>query len=202
LYAEDLAELCNLDGASLRRALEKRPKGSKAAVALLPDIETVQWHHAREEFVGMELRGETPKVKGAIVGSERGKRVWCIWTRMWSAERKDNTFHLLRLVIEDGGWEDTAASHPNSSSVDYSHDAAIAALMTFAQQEAHEWDMEQVQIWNPSLVTVRAAQRLDPKAKVVDRDVESIASLQWFPDHDGPMADKVDWIANEKYGWC
>ncbi|KAF2034945.1 hypothetical protein EK21DRAFT_55330 [Setomelanomma holmii] len=202
LYAEDLAELCELDVASVRQVLERRPKGSKAAVALLPNIETIRWHHAREEFVGMELRDKAPKVKGAIVGSEKGKRVWCAWTRMWSAERKDNTFHILRLVIEDGGWEDTASSHPNSNAVDYSHDAAIAALLSLAQREAQQWEMEQVQVWNPSSVTVRAAQKLDPKAKVIDRDAESIASLQWFPEHDGPMADKIDWIANEKYGWC
>ncbi|KAH7095874.1 hypothetical protein FB567DRAFT_42359 [Paraphoma chrysanthemicola] len=202
LYAEDLAELCAFDVASLRQSLERRPKGSKAAVALLPDIDTIRWHHAREEFVGTELRGDRPKVKGAIVGSEKGKRVWCIWTRMWSAERKDNTFHLLRLVIENGGWEDTAISHPNGQSEDHSHDAAIAAIMVFAQREAQDWGMAQVQIWNPSSVTVRAAQRLDPKARVIDRDEESIASLQWFPEHNGPMADEIDWVANEKYAWC
>jgi hypothetical protein len=189
----------------VKRSLELRPQG-KTAVAILPDIDTIQWHHAREDFVGMELHGKVPKVKGAIVDSEKGKRVWCYWTRMWynnnPAEAKGNTLHILRLVMEDGGWESTAASHVNEDAVDHSHDAAIAALLAMAQREAEEWKMEHMEIWNPASATVTAAQRLEPSARVVNRDEESIASLQWFPEHDGPMAEKIDWISNEKYAWC
>jgi hypothetical protein len=180
----------------VRQSLESRSKGSNTAVALLPDVETIQWHHAREDFVGMELHGTTPKVKGAIVGSEKGKRVWCYWTRMWynndPAEAKGNQLHILRLVVEDGSQNEQSTGH----------DAAIAALMAMAQREAEEWKMEHVEIWNPTAATVTAAQRLDSSAKVIDRDEESIASLQWYPDHDGTMAERIDWIGNEKYGWC
>jgi hypothetical protein len=192
--------------AAVKRSLESRPKGSKVAVALLPNIETIRWHHAREDFVGTELHGKTPKVKGAIVGSEKGKRIYCFWTRMWynnnPAEAKGNTLHILRLVREDGSWVDTAASRKDGGSSDPSYEASIAALMAAAQREAEEWKMEHVEIWNPSSHTVKAAQRLQPSAKVVDRDEESIASLQWFPQHDGPVAEKIDWISNEKYAWC
>ena len=69
--------LCKIDVAAIRQGLESRPKDSKTAVALLPDLETIQWQHARENFVGQELHGEVPKIKGAIVGEEKGKRVWC-----------------------------------------------------------------------------------------------------------------------------
>lgn len=196
LYAEDLKELCEVDIALLKPSLLSRPKGSKTAVALLPDLETIQWHHAREDFVWTELGGKTPKVKGAIVGTEKGKRVWCYWSRKWynqnPAEAKGNTLNILRLVIED--------AHENS--VNHSHDTAIAALLAMAQREAEEWKMEYVEMWAPTAATLAAAQRLDPSVKVVDRDDESIASLKWFPEHDGPVADKIDWIANEKYGWC
>jgi len=179
----------------VRHSLESRSKGSNAAVALLPDVETIQWHHAREDFVGTELHGTTPKVKGAIVGSEKGSRVWCYWTRMWynndPAASKGNTLHILRLVVEDGASEQSTG-----------HEAAITALMAAAQHEAEEWKMEHVEIWNPTSATVGAAQRLDASAKVVHRDAESIASLQWYPEHDGPMAEKINWVGNEKYGWC
>jgi hypothetical protein len=40
---------------------------------------------------------------------------------------------------------------------------------------------------------------------VVDREFESIASLRWYgeiPQKGGRVADYVDWIVNEKYGWC
>jgi hypothetical protein len=205
LYAEDLEELCKIDVASVRRSLGSRPKGSNTAVALIPNIETIQWHHAREEFVGNELHGKKPEIKGAVVGTEQGKRIWCYWTRMWynenPAEAKGNTLHILRLVIENDGWEGSSSSM-NGGSENHSHEAAIAALMAMAQQEAQKWKMENVEMWAPSPAALAAAKKLDPAAELVHRDAESIACLQWYPEHDGPVADKIDWIANEKYGWC
>jgi hypothetical protein len=144
----------------------------------------------------MELHGKMPQCKGAIVGSEQGKRVWCYWTRVWlngnASETKDNVLHVLRLVIED---EDQKG--PNSN-----YAAAISALLAMAQQEAEEWKLEHVELWNPSALAMAGAQRLDPDAKVTVRDVESVPSLQWHPAHDAPVADKIDWINNEKYAWC
>lgn len=191
LYEEDLEELCRADEKIIRKKLERTP-GSNIAVAILPDIQTIRWHHAREDFVGHELHGKAPKVKGAIIGTEEGKRIWCYWTRMWynsdPTQAKGNTLHILRLVVEDGREEDA--------------EDAIASLMALAQREAEEWKMEEVETWNPSPATVAAAQKLHPSAKVVDRDTESIASLRWYPPHTGNIAESIDWVANEKHGWC
>ncbi|KAL6706834.1 hypothetical protein ACN47E_005170 [Coniothyrium glycines] len=226
LYAEDLEELCAIDVAAVRRSLESRPKGSNTAVALVPDIDTIRWHHARENFVGNELHGKAPKIKGAIVGTEKGKRVWCYWTRMWynpnPAETKGNTLHILRVVVEEGSGQETTNGHTNGyingftnghtnghtngsakgTSNHHGHDSAISALLSMAQREAEEWKMEHVEMWTPSPTSLAAAQKLHPDARLVNRDTESIASLQWYPEHDGPVADKIDWVANEKYGWC
>jgi hypothetical protein len=209
LYAEDLAELCRIDEALVRKSLEARPKDSNTAVAFVPDIETIRWHHAREDFVGTELHGKTPKVKGAIVGTEEGKRVWCYWTRMWynqnPQDAKGNTLHILRVVVEDEGhssWEGSGMQHADGTSTDHGHDDAIAALLLIAQQQAEEWKMEAVEAWNPSSETLAAAQKLEAKAQVVQRDMESIASLKWYPAHEGRIAESIDWIGNEKYGWC
>jgi GNAT superfamily N-acetyltransferase len=190
LYADDLKDLCAVDERLIRRSLESRTRGSNIAVALVPDIETIRWHHAREEFVGNELHGKTPKIKGAIVGSEIGKRIWCYWTRMYynPHEAKGNTLHILRLVVEDEQQRDIAD--------------AFAALISMAQEEAQEWKMAEVEAWNPSAATVAAAQKLHPAAKVIDRDSESIASLRWYPEHEGKVADSIDWVGNEKFGWC
>ena len=82
---------------------------------------------------------------------------------------------------------------------------SIASLLRLAQREAAEWKMEGAEVWNPTVVTVEAVRMLQPKARVVDRESESIASLRWYgelPQKRGRLADFVDWIGNEKYGWC
>lgn len=211
LYEKDLEELCRVDEALVRKSLQSRPADSNTAVALIPDIESIRWHHAREEFVGKELHGKSPEVKGALIGTEKGNRIWCYWTRMWyngdPKESKGNTLHILRLVIESEGqssWEGSGTNHINgsSSSGGHKHDAEIASLLLMAQRQAQEWNLEEVEVWNPTSATVTAARKLDPNARVVNRDSESIASLNWFPPHEGRVAESIDWIGNEKYGWC
>lgn len=209
LLAEDLAELCEIDVKMVRESLETRPKGSNTAVALIPDIDVIRWHHAREDFVGIELHGKAPEIKGAMVGTEKGKRVWCYWTRMWynqnPRDNVGNTLHILRLVIEDeshSSWEGSGTKHTDAHSAAHSHGDAVAALLLTAQREAEEWKMEKVEAWNPSAEMLAGAKALEPSAKIVDRDMESIASLKWYPAHEGPVADTIDWIGNEKYGWC
>ncbi|KAJ4380568.1 hypothetical protein N0V86_003927 [Didymella sp. IMI 355093] len=198
LYEGDLPELCKVDEELIKQGLKSQPKNSKTAVALIPDLETVQWHHAREDFVGQEIHGKIPKIKGAIVGDKIGKRVWCYWTRVWYNENvsvvKGNTMHILRLVVEDDALGLRDASEGDS--------AAVAALLAFAQREAEDWKTEHVEIWSPSPSALAGAQILDKSAIVIDRDAESIASLLWYPEHEGAAADHVDWISNEKYGWC
>ncbi|KAJ4326078.1 hypothetical protein N0V94_000240 [Neodidymelliopsis sp. IMI 364377] len=200
LYAGELPELCKIDEELIKESLKSRAKSSKTAVALIPDIETAQWHHAREEFVGQEVHGRVPKIKGAIVGDEVGKRVWCYWTRVWYNEDpaviKGNTMHILRLVVE----EDVLGS--NKASEGEGHAAAIAALLALAQREAEEWKTEHVEVWSPSASVLAGARVLDKSAEVIERDSESIASLLWYPEHEGSAIDSIDWTSNEKYAWC
>ena len=205
LYAADLPKLCAVDEQLVRSSLQHAPK-DKTFVALIPDIATIKWHHAREEFVANELHGKVPDVKGAIVGTEPGKRVWCYFTRMFyngnPAESKDNTLHILRIVVEERGlftWERASADADLSAYI-----PAIAALFRAALEEAKKWNMEVVETWNPTDPTFEAAQVLCPSAEVVDRDAESIASLMWYGARrtSGPVAEEVDWLGNEKYGWC
>ncbi|KAI9713415.1 MAG: hypothetical protein M1820_000797 [Bogoriella megaspora] len=197
LFAGDLAELCAIDEQLIRAELN--PYALKPIVAILPDISTIQWHHAREEFVGKELLGSVPKVKGAIFGEE-GKRVWCYWTRMWynddPLQRKGNTLHVLRIAAEN-----VSAQSTEDLAV------ALAAVLRIAQHEAKSWRMEQVQIWNPAPFAIVAAKTLDPHAEIIHRETESITCLRWYGDGSDsdstiPATDQCDWIANEKYGWC
>ena len=203
LKSSDLAYLCEADEHSL---LSQISKSQKPAVALVPDLATVSWHHAREEFVAAELINRTPDIKGAMVTDVAGVQAWCIWTRVWSSpgDEHGNTMHILRLVVEENddssthdfkpATEDGIASVRSSPAVQ-----AVAALFAAAQKQAAEWDMRTVEFWNPNNVALAAARQLDADVKVQVREKESICSLRWYGKGDG---DDVEWVCNEKFGWC
>jgi hypothetical protein len=208
LFASDLPELCAIDEKLVRQSMKKAAlNGDKTMVAMLPNVQTMRWHHAREDFVGNELHGKVPDIKGAIVGEEPGKRVWCYWTRMWyneNPEKSDgNTLHLLRLVDEHTGivdWQMGSLKAEDMARVT----PAIAAILALAQREAAKWKMEGVEIWTPNAATVEAAKMLCPESSVVHRDGESIPSMKWYGTREsqGDLHEEVIWIGNEKYCWC
>ena len=207
LHDKDLIDLCRTDEAALRTRLAESTKGSSAVrVALLPDIETMQWHKAREDFAATELLGTTPKVRGAIVNAEKGSRVWCIWTRTFGPRKSEDTLNILRMVIEGERNLEVRQPGTNDSSMGLNQSnqeqvLATAAVLRAAQHEAAKWTMNEVQIWNPSPLCEQAAKYLAPSTEIIDRQVESIASLRWHGSRLGPDV-KLSWIGNEKYGWC
>ena len=205
LRADDLEELCSLDEKSLRAHVAKDISSKKTRVALIPDLKTMQWHHAREEFAGREMLGREPDIKGAYARCEDGSQVWCIWTRTFGSTETGNTLNILRFHIQ--GEEDTArydseAVNGFTDLESINHDKILAAVAVLheAQVEAARWDMKDVQIWNPDPLLVLAARHIEPTTELIHRDSESIASLRWH----GEPEDRtnVEWISNEKYGWC
>lgn len=205
LYADDLAELCDVDETLLKSSMENRlSHSSKTQVAFIPDLQTHLWQHAREEFASKELLDKLPDTKGAIATTGQGKRVWCTWTRMFGDTEAANILYILRMVIEDeiNSKNDDAveqAEIQNKSKRELV--LATASILNMARQEATKWKMQSVRMWNPSPLTLLAAQELEPSAKLIDREEESIASLRWYKDT-LKAGDEVEWIANEKFGWC
>lgn len=203
LRSSDLAYLCEADEHSL---LSQISKFEKPTVALIPDLATISWHHAREEFTANELTSRTPDVKGAIVSTDSGGQAWCIWTRVWASpgDEHGNTLYILRLVVEDGddkvpydfspATEQGVVGLQSSSAV-----KAVSALFAAAQKQAAEWDMRTVQFWNPNNIALAAARYLDGNVSVEEREKESISSLRWYGKGD---ADDVEWVCNEKFAWC
>ncbi|MCJ1268282.1 hypothetical protein MMC22_008169 [Lobaria immixta] len=207
LYTSDLADLCSIDETLLRSEMEKfSSEASQVRVTLIPDLQTYEWHHAREEFVAEELLGRVPRVKGAIVGMAPGKRVWCVWTRTFGDNEAENVLQILRLVIEgeaelrgpNTGFDGKLVDLNGSSREQV---LAAASVLSMAQHEAAEWAMQQVWLWNPTPWTVRAVRELCPSARIIDRENESITSLRW---HGLKPKDGLDliWVANERYSWC
>lgn len=181
-------------------------QSSQTQVTFIPDLQTYQWHHAREEFVAKELLGRVPVVKGAKVGTEPGKRVWCVWTRTFGDHEAENVLHILRLAIEG----ETESKRPkkrfegklgdlNASSSEQV--LAAASVLYMAQREAAEWKMQQVWLWNPTPWTMLAARELHPSVRIIERETESITSLRWHGVEPKVGLD-VEWVTNEKYGWC
>ncbi|KAF2764973.1 hypothetical protein EJ03DRAFT_320245 [Teratosphaeria nubilosa] len=205
---QDLAELCAIDERLIRRRLAKSDGTGRLTVALIPDKVTMEWHHARQDFVAAEFHGgERPgfldRGNGAMVEYEVGKRSWIIWQRVWTNPQDDspNTLHIMRLVVEDENFSDFAAANEGDALKlkSLSLIKGIAALLARAQAVANDSHMKQIDIWNPSSTILAAAKLIDGKATVVHREKESIASLMWYGEGSGREAD---WICNEKYGWC
>ena len=209
LYAADLEQLCRDDEMALRRQMED---GSTTGtlVALVPDARTMQWHHAREEFVATELLDRHPQVKGALATfqddkSSLAKRVSCIWARIFGSDDSEDVLYILRVVVPDG--TDTVSSDESERIEEVGTSPipqclAVAAVLRAAQLEAARWGMKTVRGWNPTELVTSAAKVLDPTVRVIERQEQSITSLRWHsPGLDEPD-DKVEWLGNERFGWC
>lgn len=146
-------------------------------------------------------------MKGAQAKCSTGDRVWCVWSRFFGNESTDaDVLNILRLVVE--GEEHLASTAKNdplppcrSETLVESRIEAIAAVLQAAQLEASAWGMHDVQLWSPTSSSVLAAQKLNPTSSVIHRGEDSIASLKWHGDN-AEEASKVEWVGNEKYGWC
>jgi hypothetical protein len=193
----ELAELCAVDEGLLRKSLVRRVEAAaagdgqakKACVALLPDLDTILWHLMREDFMTKHIFGRTPSARGAVYG-EVGRRMWAVWTRGYYGgleKREANTLHILRFVIEDENCPE-----------DYLGEG-FQSIIQIAQAEAAEWLSQDVQMWNPTPKLKRLVRNSGIQFGFVDRDSQSIASLMWYGNG---RADDLDWVANEKFGWC
>lgn len=203
LGADDLGKLCELDEAVMRQRL-RRTQG--VAVAIVPDLKTIKWHLAREQFVSHELYGKSPEAHGAAVTLESGKMVWCYWAKMWyntdPQNPKGNAMHILRLATDDAEYDEADVASDEGANAGKAGEmaGAIASLLAAAQADAAQWNMGEVEIWNPSSATLAAARMLNPSAEVTHREKDSIASLKWYGDNS--EKEQVKWFGNEKFGWC
>ena len=191
---EDLDQLCKDDEAMIWRAMTSS-SSKKTLMMLVPDLDHMLWHHRKEEFACDKLFGKHPQIKGVITG-ELNDRMWVIWTRRYYEDPHpvslNNTLYILRVVIE-------------SQSTDYEqreHQAEqMRAILWAAQQEAAEWKLDCLKMWDPANLIQDLVERTGIQHRRVERDEESIASLLWFGEGSG-KDDAVEWLGNEKYGWC
>jgi GNAT superfamily N-acetyltransferase len=207
LESKDLQKLCDLDEAMICQTLA-RARDGKTHVCIVPDHEHIQWHHVREDFMCGKMFGKQPTVRGAIIGEE-GHRIWAMWTRNFygpvGKASSGNTLHILRLVIEDEASESSFSSNTggvlsNSNSLD-EQAQKLKAVLQVAQTQAAEWSLRHVELWNPTPLAQSLIQRTDLQHSRIERESESIPMLMWYGEGDGKL-DDLEWVGNEKYGWC
>jgi len=202
LLAEDLEKLCQEDEVMVRRSMETDSKG-KTRMIIIPDVDHMRWHHGKEEFGGEKLFGKQPQIKGAMVG-ELGNRIWVIWTHRFynhpDLESSQNKLYILRLVIENQKTSPRLEDPSYDAGKLELQAAQLKRVLEAAQNEAAEWKLRQVQLWDPSLLVQDLIDRAGMEHRIVDREHESISSLLWFGEN-GIEGDSVEWVANEYYAW-
>ncbi|CAO1601615.1 hypothetical protein XANCAGTX0491_005268 [Xanthoria calcicola] len=194
IVEEDLDQLCKDDEAMIRRAMTSS-SSSQMRMMIVPDLDRMLWHHRKEEFTCDKLFGKQPRFKGAVTG-EPNDRIWIVWTHRYYEHPhnnpQDNTLYILRIVIEN----QRADLEQRTRQVEQ-----MRAILRAAQDEAVEWDLRFVKLWDPGYLLQDIVERTEIPHRSVEREDESIASLMWFGEGSG-KDDMVEWLGNEKYAWC
>ena len=208
LRAEDLEQLCEKDQELIRSQMKREWTEGRLQIMLVPDHDHMLWHHKKEDFVCEKLFGRKPTIKGAVVGVP-GRRIWVIWTHRFysnpAAATSDNTLYILRVVVEDQVPTENDFPGLKDSSTETSRSGiltnSLKALLQHAQTEAADWGLGKVCMWHPTPLILALIQQTGLPHRLVDRTDEGIASLLWFGEGSG-REDTLEWIGNEKYGWC
>ncbi|KAL6886380.1 hypothetical protein HDV57DRAFT_388200 [Trichoderma longibrachiatum] len=194
LGEERIAELAESDEELLRKEMAKpnSEDPAKIRVAVIPDLDALQWHFYREAFICNASFGRKPSVHGALYTSpSTGSRVWAWFERnhYGGPEKPEkNLLSFLRFVIEDENIPDEELSE------------AVVGIFRAAEKEAKDWKCSKVEIWNPNARVRKAAEAAaEFQTTFVVREDKNLASLNWFGEG---SAEDLDWVANERFEWC
>ncbi|KAL4925417.1 GNAT family N-acetyltransferase [Aspergillus undulatus] len=200
LLAGDLEQLCKEDEALARKALATPTAESRRTrFMIVPDHAHMLWHHSKEEYAGQAIFQNKPQIKGAIIGGA-GNRIWAVWTHRFyeppTGIASTNTLYILRLVIENQAALNLERGEQYDLQVDY-----LRAVIVSAQAEAAVWGLHSVKLWGPSIQVQQLVKRTGIPHHHEERDKDGISSLRWYGERSS-QEDEIEWIGNEKYGWC
>lgn len=199
ILSRDLERLCGEDEGMIRKELTSASPNGKIRMMLVPDLDHMLWHHKKEEFVCDKLFRKQPEIKGAIVG-QPGNRMWAIWTHRFYGDPEsassENTLYILRLVVENRATTSASDAEEGDSQVEQ-----MRAILQTARAEAAEWKLHRVMLWDPTSLVLELVRRTGIQHRRIEREHEGIASLLWYGEGNG-KEDTLEWLGNEKYGWC
>ncbi|CAF9932441.1 MAG: hypothetical protein HETSPECPRED_008361 [Heterodermia speciosa] len=207
LIEDDLGELCRRDEVSIREIMARRTDEVKTLITILPDLDHMLWHIAKENFATKWLFGKRPRAKGSIAGPP-GSQVWAIWTHRYyvhpNMEASSNTLYILRLVVEG----DDCVTKPTPIEKNdmrtkgpLNQAESLIAVLQHALAEAAEWKLNHVKLWEPSPWVQDVIKGSNINHRIIEREEDSIASGLWYGENGGYEASPK-WINNEHYAWC
>jgi GNAT superfamily N-acetyltransferase len=207
IFENDVSALCQEDENMTRQSMEALIS-NKILFMIVPDHANMLWHHRKEELICQYLFKRRPIVKGAMSG-KRGNRIWAIWARAFYGSLEDvnsgNSLYILRLVIENQDILMRYTKQNIKSLEDEKHyNMQVENLKTVlhaAQAEADHWKLQCVQLWNPTDQIQQLVDRTGIQYRKKYREQEGVCSLLWYGEGKG-TSDHVEWICNEKYGYC
>jgi hypothetical protein len=210
LLSSDLPTLCEQDEARLRKTIATSAKALNIpCFAIVPDLNHFGWHFAKEKFACNYLFNRSPQAKGAIAGPT-GNQVWVVWTHRYynnpSTKTSNNILYILRLVMEadESGVHQPEITRERLPQEKYDEQMRyLEAVIRAAQQEAFEWKLDAIHLWDPSPLVVKMLQHMNVVDRVVERGNSSIASALWYNEDGGVSSDFGPlWLNNEHYAWC
>lgn len=150
------------------------------------------------------------RINGAIIGYPHDPDAWIIWCREWTgidprSGKPMGKLYILRLVVV----------HGKEKVYDrvYSKEKMIASMLLAAIRDGcGGWGINEVVIWNAEEEVLQAARGVfdgEGEVEIVDREAENICALSWLgAESEEGEKDKIDarkdveWVGNERYGWC
>ncbi|KAI4151117.1 MAG: hypothetical protein LQ340_003685 [Diploschistes diacapsis] len=200
----DLLKLSVRDEQLVRKAMAMPAKVNRR-LTIVPDLDHMLWHIAKEDFATVHLFQKISRAKGAIAGPP-GNQVWAVWTHRYydhpDAKSHNNVLYILRLVMEgETVGKSFAAEKEEQHAVRHGKQSSyLKAVLQAAQAQAAEWKLDHVELWDPT-PTVRAMiAQTEIEHSLVEREEDSIASGLWY-DENGGVSSAPLWINNEHFAW-
>ncbi|EGE06484.1 hypothetical protein TEQG_05484 [Trichophyton equinum CBS 127.97] len=208
ILIDDLGQLCKLDENIIRKSMAATSPGGLRHM-VIPDLDHILWHGCREKFVCEKLFGEVPERKGAIVG-DPGNRVWILWNHRLVGAPGDkgaaNTLYILRLVVENQAVLQSISTEsmqqPSLNEEEVLLIRSARDAIRAAQNEAAEWKLNSVEMWDPSNQTHALMQRTGIPYQEKTRVDNEICCFNWLGKGEDNNRVIVEWAAIERYCWC
>ncbi|KAF9360789.1 hypothetical protein BGX26_007740 [Mortierella sp. AD094] len=170
-----LLELVEKDAQWLRETLQRQVESSnteKVFVAVTPEPTCIAWLNARSRITAQSLK--VSQDGPTILGVQDSQTNSFV---LWFHDFVHHQLYIIRWRVDPKSGVETTR-----------------ALLQATQAEAQMWKLPKIVIWNPdqSLVDILGLE-------ISKRD-ESISSVGFVSaEYD---AKNVEWVLNEKYGWC